>query len=73
MKNMGWRMVCKMDWNDYEMVWLCKFRSGINSWDLKILYRDYENLKNYWKKMEWNGLEDYESWKKIKKKKNGIE
>ena len=39
-----------------KMVWLCEFRGGINDWDLKILYRDLESWKNYWKKMEWNGM-----------------
>ena len=45
-EKMGWRMV----WNVYKIVWFYKFRGGINYWDLKILYGDYENWKNGWKK-----------------------
>ena len=37
------------------MIWLYKFRGGINDWDLKKLYRDLESWKNVWKKMKWNG------------------
>ena len=39
------------------MVWLCEFRGGINSWDLKILYKDLESWKNGWKKIEWNKMD----------------
>ena len=38
------------------MVWLCKFRSVINDWDLKILYMDLESWKNGWKKIKWNEI-----------------
>ena len=44
---MGWIMVCKIVWNDYEIVWICKIQGGINSWDLTILYRDYKSWKKY--------------------------
>ena len=27
------------------MVWLFKFRGGINGWDLKTLYKDLKNWK----------------------------
>ena len=56
----GLKMVRKMS----RMNWLYKFRSDIKSWDLKILYRDFES----WKKMvekKWNGMEwlvGLESW-----------
>ena len=31
-------IVCKIVWNNYKIVWLCK--CGINGWDLRILYKD---------------------------------
>ena len=38
------------------MIWLCEFPSGINGWDLKILYKNLESWKKrVWKK--WNGIE----------------
>ena len=52
----GLKMICnglKIIWkNDVRMVWLCKFRGGMNGWDLKILYRDLKS----WKKMIWNEI-----------------
>ena len=56
------------------MVWLCKFRGGINGWDLKILYRDLESWKKMIEKneMKWNSLKDLKSWKKMKNG-NGME
>ena len=47
------------------MVWLYKFWSDINGWDLKILYRDLENWKKIIEKsgIEWNDLEDWKKWK----------
>ena len=43
-----------------RMVWLCEFWSGINGWDLKILYKDLKSKKKIEKKnrMERNNLED---------------
>ena len=53
----------KMVWNGLKkkicwMVWLCEFRSGINGWDLKILYKNLKSWKKWLKKneIEWNGL-----------------
>ena len=46
----------KIIWkNDIRIVWLCKFHDGINSWDLKILYRDLKNWKK-WLNKKWNGM-----------------
>ena len=59
-----WKIVKRM----IKMVWLCEFWSGINSWDLKILYRNLETRKKKLIEkigMEWNGLEDWKKWKKI--------
>ena len=39
------------------MVWLCEFQSGINGWDLKILYRDLESWKKKGWKKKWKGIE----------------
>ena len=39
------------------MVWLYEFWSGINDWDLKILYKDLECSKKLKKNgIKWDGL-----------------
>ena len=46
----------------------------MNSWDLKILYRDLESWKKMIKKngIELNSLKDLKSWKKEKWEWNGM-
>ena len=41
-----------------RIVWFCEFRGDINSWDLKILYKDLGSWEKELKKngMECNGL-----------------
>ena len=62
-----WQMIGKI----IKIVWLCKFRSDINNWDLKILYRNLKSWKILLKKLEWNEI----VWriKKIEKNKKKIE
>ena len=63
-----WKMV-KIIKKINKIVWFCKFWYGINSWDLKILYKNLESWKNGLKKngMEWFvGLESWIVWNSMK-------